>query len=71
MALTIITSFDAVDLDPELEKFRAKLKSLGASVIVLRVTDPGCVLSSQVKYIQSASLPDNQIVVKIETELVE
>ena len=54
VALTIITSSEAVDQDPELDKFRAEFISLGASVIVLRVTDPGCVLSSQVKCIQYA-----------------
>ena len=46
VALTIITSQD-LELGQELDKFRAELSSLGASVALLRVREPGCVLASQ------------------------
>ena len=46
VALTITTSQEAGD--QALDKFRAELTSEGASVVVRHVTDPGCVLSSQV-----------------------
>ena len=48
VALTITTSQEAGHTGPELDKFRAELTSEGASVVVMHVTDPGCVLSSQV-----------------------
>ena len=48
VALTITTSQEAGVTSPELDKFRAELNSEGASVVVRHVTDPGCVLSSQV-----------------------
>ena len=48
VALTIITSEASGDSDQELDKFTADLTRLGASVVLLNVTHPGCVLSSQV-----------------------